>query len=348
MTTGCRDPHDLCGLIRLLRSRKYPTLSAHHFAGAHEIFSAEWKCAAPHFSRRNIVPLCRLSRRCEEGAPSQLSFSHLLLIPMSFSFWILLSAVVVTVILFLAGKHLDAFSFKKNPGTALATVFMLLSWVMMLLVYGKKDLSFSWALVATDAGSAALFCAGYLLLRGNKHFSGFDTTVLIPFFALCAWDYFLGEYVSGPGKTLLSVICLSPSLLLSQIAMVLLGWAFVVRWGWYGLIFGILCLLHAVLQLPTYIALNLSGDFQLTPPDKEQFRQVMDALGLLKAPLAYGFLAFLASPARPNFDELSVLPPAESVAPSKIVFIPITILLVGVGGNVVANVITSILPSFHR
>jgi hypothetical protein len=266
---------------------------------------------------------------------------------MNYNFWILFVAVVVTLILFLAAKHLDAFSFKKNPGTALAIVFMLLSWVMMLLVYGKKDLSFSWALVVTDAGSAALFCAGCLLVRGNKHFSGFDATVLIPFIALCAWDYFLGDYVSGPGKTLLSVICLSPSLLLSQIAMVLLGWAFLVRWGWYGLIFGLLCLLHAMLQLPTYIALNLSDDFQLTPQDKEQFKQVVDALGLLKLPLAYGFVAFLASHNRPNFAEPAFFP-TRSITPGKPVFIPISVLLVGVGGNVVANVITSILPSIHK
>ena len=254
----------------------------------------------------------------------------------------------MTVLLFLAAKHFDAFNFRTSPGTALAVVFMGLSWVLLLLIYGKKDLSFSWALVATDAGSGALLGAACLLMRGNKHFTGFDATVLIPFLALFAWDYFLGRYVSGPGQTLLSVICLAPSLLLSQIAMVLLGWAFVARWGIYGLIFGLLCVLHALLQVPTYIALNLSGEFQLSPEDKAQFAHIVNALGLLKLPLAYGFLAFLASRNRPKFDEPAFLPATKSVAPDKSVFIPISILLVGVGGNVIANVITSILPAFHN
>lgn len=267
---------------------------------------------------------------------------------MNLNYWIVVGAVVVTLLLFLAGQHLPAFSFRTNPCTALAAAFMALSWLMLVLVYSRQNLRFPWALVVTDIGSAAMLCAAFILMRGDKHFSGFDAALLIPLLVLLGWDYVCGGYASGPGKTLLSVICLAPSLLLSQIAVVLLGWAFVVRWGAYGVIFFILCILHAVLQLPTYVALNLATDFQLTVRDKEQFTQVVQALGLLKIPLAYGFLAFLASPVRPVFTEPAFLPPEKSVIPDKRIFVPISILLLGVGGNVVANVITSILPTLDR
>jgi len=262
---------------------------------------------------------------------------------MNVNFWILAAAVGVTLLLFLAHKHFSAFNFKTHPCTALAAALMAFSWVMLLLVYSMLHLPFPWALVVTDLGSAALLCAAFILMRGDRHFSGFDAALLIPLLILLVWDYVCGRYASGPGKTLLSVICLSPSLLLAQIAMVVLGWAFVVRWGAYGIIYGVLCVLHAVLQLPVYIALNLSGDFQLTPHDQNQFAQVVDALGLLKLPLAYGFLAFLVSRTRPEFDEPAFMPPDKSVIPDKSVFIPISILLVAVGGNVVTDVIKATL-----
>jgi len=171
--------------------------------------------------------------------------------------------------------------------------------------------------------------------------------VLIPFLLLLVWDYVLGEYASGPGKPLLGLLSLTPSLLVAQIAILLLGWVFVLRWGVYAIAFFALCILHAVLQPVAYVYLNLASDFRLSDVDKEQFRHVIDALGLLKIPLAYGFLAFLVSPKRPDFTADSSWPP-ESVAPDKRILIPISFLFVTLGGKALVDVLWNAIKEFYN
>jgi hypothetical protein len=117
--------------------------------------------------------------------------------------------------------------------------------------------------------------------------------------------------------------------------------------GGWGLPFFLLCFFYALLQFPVYLYLNLANEFQLLSKDHERFRQTVEALGILKIPLAYGFLAFLVSPTRPEFKDSAYLP-QKAFAPHKGVLVPISILFVGIGGDAAAKVILAILPGFAK
>ena len=267
---------------------------------------------------------------------------------MSLNYWILVGTLPITAVLFCFRHYFTAFDFKKSPATAWAATLWALSWLSLVPIYGTEKHSFSWGLIITDIGSSAVLFAALILKRGSPVVRDSDTVVVIPFLLLLVWDYVLGVAADGVNKPLLGVLALTPSLFLAQFSILLLGWAFVLRWGIYGVAFFVLCILDAILQPLAYISLNLIKDFHLAElPEEAQFRYVVDALGLLKIPLAYGFLGFLVSRTRPSFTVDSSWPP-ESVAPDKRIFIPISSAFAIIGGKALIGVFWDAIKGFFK
>jgi hypothetical protein len=134
--------------------------------------------------------------------------------------------------------------------------------------------------------------------------------------------------------TIIKFIAIAPSAVLSHIALIALGWLFVVRWGFWGIPYLLLTIAYALLQLPAYFADHFES--LLNPP--ELGKAVFFSLGLLKVPFAFGFLGYLLSPNKPDF-AFPKFWPDESIAPHRRIYATVVSLTVIALGPVVTGTI---------
>lgn len=83
---------------------------------------------------------------------------------------------------------------------------------------------------------------------------GFATSALL--FAL--WAMFW-ELLHHDTSLIYTTLLVSPDIIVSNVALILLGWVFLCRWSGIGVAYFFVMIVYAVLQLPARVAFDLSG-----------------------------------------------------------------------------------------
>src|SRR5713101_1375954 len=113
---------------------------------------------------------------------------------------------------------------------------------------------------------------------------------------LFLWGIFWEMIVDHRQNFVASALMLAPDVVLANIALVLLGWVFFVRWSRLGNLFVLVAILYALPQLPALLARDL-GTF-LKP--ELNLTTIFYVLAGGKVLLAYGFLSLLCSSVLPG------------------------------------------------
>jgi len=113
---------------------------------------------------------------------------------------------------------------------------------------------------------------------------------------LFLWGIFWEMIVDHRQNFVARALMLAPDVVLANIALVLLGWVFFVRWSRLGNLFVLVAILYALPQLPALLARDL-GTF-LKP--ELNLTTIFYVLAGGKVLLAYGFLSLLCSSVLPG------------------------------------------------
>jgi hypothetical protein len=243
---------------------------------------------------------------------------------------------------------LSVLNFRSNPNTSVGITLWGLRWLTILPIYYRGDLishSSGITLALLDTGNILNLMTAVFLSHGRKFRLEQTWPLGILLILLLIWDLSLAPLAEN--TLLIKLIVIAPSSVLSHISIIALGWIFFVRWGAYGLPFLLLTIFYALLQLPAYFAVFFPSESGFA-----EFRiMVFLALGLLKLPYTFGFLAFLLSPTKPDFS-IEQYWPHQSVSPHKIVYVPlislISIILIPVVVSVVSTVISAKVPEWIK
>jgi hypothetical protein len=98
----------------------------------------------------------------------------------------------------------------------------------------------------------------------------FDSNFTKKLFAISAiliaiWCVFW-ELVDHEKSLLFTMLLIAPDVVLSILALILLGWVFVSRWSGVGVAYFIIMILYAIFQLPARIAVDLKGFLDPSKP----------------------------------------------------------------------------------
>jgi len=99
------------------------------------------------------------------------------------------------------------------------------------------------------------------------------------------------EIVGHSNNLFWTSLLIAPELAIANIAMVLLGWGFFVRWSGFSTLLFLLAIIYALLQLPAFLELEL--DVFLKHDQLETLDISFPLLAACQVMLSYGFLSLI-------------------------------------------------------
>jgi hypothetical protein len=114
--------------------------------------------------------------------------------------------------------------------------------------------------------------------------------LLISALLFVLWAVFW-ELVHHDDSLIFTVLLISPDVVIANVALILLGWVFLSRWSGVGVLFFLLMVIYAVLQLPARIALDLK-EF-LNPNKAVDLESTFYLLAVGKIFMVSGFVLML-------------------------------------------------------
>lgn len=235
---------------------------------------------------------------------------------------VLISGVVVFFTAYLI-KYPDFIDFKKKPSTSYGFLLWLIWWATLLTVYfmlpGAGIRQHPIILGILDVGDLALLGFVICYCSGDKDFSWkrlsllpLSLTILILFYAMM--------YTSVTPSPLFSLWLVSPSAVLANVAIIMFGWAFLVRWELKALPLFCFTTIYALTQLPAYTAafVVMPEQYYAQFCSVESFKKinaVFPYLALGKVILAfYPFVLFLSPDGfHPDFSQPKYWPSNEKI-----------------------------------
>lgn len=202
-----------------------------------------------------------------------------------------------------------------------AYVFLTIFWVLVWLENGIEShgihLGLAHSLIHVPRimcgwlASSCLLMSAIAYASGKRlHLRGMISVAAKAAVAMLAWAV-LWEIPGHAHSAMWTALLISPDLALATFAMVLLGWAFYVRWsGSFPAVYLALTGVYAVLQLPLHLALDLDEFLQKVggrpPLLSTEFLETLNVSYPLVAGchllLAYFFLSLLTRQAAPGVD----------------------------------------------
>ena len=221
------------------------------------------------------------------------------------NFVVIACVLVVLVSLLVAGVKVasseegkvDLLSPKKHPGTAWAIRLWAIWWASILLTYlGLSALPYGAVLLLLDIGNLATIGTAIAYCFGNEFDLCYLKSLSYVLFFEAVWHISLPTLLNSPQGRL---VVISPSVALSTLSGVSLGWAVVVRCGWRAWPFLMLTALYSVAQLPAYIDRIVLSEEVADSTLRGYFPKlsvVMVLLGLGKVLKVCMFLGYYYSP----------------------------------------------------
>ena len=206
----------------------------------------------------------------------------------------------------------SALLFERHPSAASAFWFFFIALSSLLLIYllvpprtagGSTGLAASWEMfhpvihgAVTVLSNFANFCLlmAALCYSSGKAYGIWKQRSRIAAFVAGIFVWTICWEVAGHRQSVtLTSLMLAPDVVMANVAFVLLGWSFYVRWKGLGTIYFLFTIIYALLQLPALISREL-GDF-FDPRYAATTDKLFFWLAGGKALLAYGFLSLLSS-----------------------------------------------------
>jgi hypothetical protein len=237
-----------------------------------------------------------------------------------------------------------ALVYSVHPSTTMAFFFFGTAWIFVVCLYtillatdGKPTLPV-WLL--DNVSKLCLFATALSYSRVREFNLKLTLAVMAATLLLLSlWEVFFSWLSKGwPDDMLIGSLRLTPDVMLSGIGIVLIGWAFFVRWsGLFGWFFLLVTLAYSVLQFPATLLLGF--DHFLADPIHSDLNIAFSCLAGAKVLLAFGFLSLVCESSDPalEIDRPSTWP-RNPVSPPKWVF-----HLAGWGGGVVAGVAVGLI-----
>lgn len=184
----------------------------------------------------------------------------------------------------------------EYPGAVWALRLWGIWWFMMFFTYlGIDKYPYSYALVISNLGDICMLGAAISYCLGQRP----KVRLLIflggVFILGLIWNIAMPVFFNTPQGRILVI---SPSTVISSIAVVAFGWSVVVRCGWPALPFLLLTALYALAQLPAYfdkIVLK-EGDQVLRNTHFNKLHLVFIFLAIGKVLYALAFFGYFFSP----------------------------------------------------
>jgi len=212
-------------------------------------------------------------------------------------------------------------SLRTRPSTGWASILLLLWWLSLAYAYFShqrladgKVVHAASALLGMNLGDLCLLGAAIAYCSGDEEFRGRRFAPLPVTLALLILYYLLfGILWHGDTLSFLGSIWLfSPSVVIANVAVFAIGWAFLVRWGVTALPFLLIAVMYAVAQYPAYLhAFALKSHSLLTGSHES-----LASSGQVFYYLAIGKLFFVLFPAIFLFGPRDGEPPSTARAKS--------------------------------
>jgi hypothetical protein len=187
--------------------------------------------------------------------------------------------------------------YKEHPNTTWALSLWFVWWLTLFFIYLGLDSSYTITLVLSDFGNLCALGAAIAYCKGNE----FKVSVLkrlgYVFAIEVIWDFAITSLHSVSDYSQGRIVIIGPSLLISGISSLALGWAIVVRCGWTAWPFLLFAAAYSAAQLPAYFyvfVVRVEGDL------KGHFNKLVWSLLFLaigKIIYAWAFLGYFFSPA---------------------------------------------------
>lgn len=237
----------------------------------------------------------------------------------------LISGVIIFFTAYLI-DYPDNLDFNKTPSTSYGFLFWLMWWISLLIAYFllPEPLTSLHPITLSILDFGDLCLLGFVICycSGDADFSWKRLSLLLITLMILILYYTImygalrGGYLQA--NPLFAVWLFSPSAVLANVALLMLGWAFLVRWGLKALPLFFVTSAYAWAQLPAYIAA-----FVVLPSEyKGQFasvqgfniiQTVFPYLALGKIVLAFYPLTLFLSPegSRPDTKKAKYWPSKE-------------------------------------
>ena len=213
---------------------------------------------------------------------------------------------------FLIARRPHLLDVKQHIATTWGFTFWLLWWASIRWGYGlipdyRPDV-FPFPLLVLNLGDLCLVCFVIIYAGGNDNFRWIRLTPALVALTLLALYYFLYDVFIIPehASAFWSILLISPSAVLANLAMFAFGWIMLVRWGYSAFLFFFITSLYSVLQVPAYMHAFLFKHHCIgAGADMEALRQRLDLAFYFLAggkallalfPLAYFFSTYPGNP----------------------------------------------------
>jgi len=157
--------------------------------------------------------------------------------------------------------HKPAFlSITAHKATAWGFTFWLMWWPTLIISYylipEYSTDQFPFVLWVLNVGDLCLLAFVIIYTGGDDNFRWrrlAPLVIALLVFSLHYCLHFMLVIRGGHASPFWSLVLISPSAVLANVAMFAMGWAFLVRWGLGGLLFFIISALYSIVQVPAYV-----------------------------------------------------------------------------------------------
>lgn len=202
------------------------------------------------------------------------------------------SVSAILAVLLALGRSKKGAYWQLNPeeysNTTWALRLWFVWWLTLFFIYlGINRLPYSVVLVLSDFGNLCALGAAIAYCKDKNFKLAVISRLLWVFVVVFMWDLIMTIFPSVSQFYQGRIVTIAPSLLISGVSSLALGWAIVIRCGWPAWLFLLFAASYSVAQLPAYFLV-----FVLRAPGVSLGGQSLDKLDLSLLFLAIGKIIY--------------------------------------------------------